>query len=299
MTAPPRLVAESCSKKHVENPVSSRRIKRREFLATTAGGLGPPRLVSGGESRRGAESIHPHSADRVSRLTAGVSGLPPREICFERARLMTESYRQTVGERAADCCARRKPSWRSRWTFDPGPPRRTVVGNIASKPRVAYFARKVTAGKTINPAASSVLKSELVYGRTSAFRIPEDIAEFWRKMPEGRHRRAPRADYSRVLRLGFSGLRAEAKRECEQHRIAGSLDAAKEAFYLAADLVCQAGERFAARHADAVRALAPAEVSPTVVPNWSGSRPFVNAWPPRRRRRTFVRRCRRSGSRIV
>ena len=99
MTAPARFVAESCSKKHVEDPVSSRRIKRREFLATTAGGLVAAAIGGATKVAGGAESGSSSTpSDRVSRLTAGVSGLPPREICFERARLMTESYRQTVGE---------------------------------------------------------------------------------------------------------------------------------------------------------------------------------------------------------
>jgi hypothetical protein len=99
MTAPARLVAESRSKKRVEDPVSSRRIKRREFLATTAGGLGAAAIGLAAKVAGGAESDSSSTpADRVSRLTAGVSGLPPREICFERARLMTESYRQTVGD---------------------------------------------------------------------------------------------------------------------------------------------------------------------------------------------------------
>ena len=263
MTAPAGFVAESCSKKHVEDPVSSRRIKRREFLAATAGGCVAAAIGGATKVAGGAESGSTSTpSDRVARLTAGVSGLPPREICFERARLMTESYRQTVGD---------APIVRKAKAFLAVAdglsilirPDELLVGNIAFKPRVAYFAPESYRWQDYQPGREQVLKSELVYGQDIRFRIPEDIAEFWRKMPEGGTAGHLVPDYSRVLRLGFSGLRAEAKRECEQHRIAGSLDAAKESFYLAADLVCQAGERFARRHADAIRALAPAEVSPT------------------------------------
>ena len=207
MTALARRVADPCSEKHVEDPVSSRRIKRREFLAATAGGLAAATIGRATKVTSGTESGSSSTpSDRVSRLTAGVSGLPPREICFERARLMTESYRQTVGDAPIVRKAKAFLAVADGLSILVRPDE-LLVGNIASRPRVAYFAPESYRWQDYYPGREQVLKSELVYGHDIRFLIPEDIAEFWRKMPEGGTAGHLVPDYSRVLRLGFSGLR--------------------------------------------------------------------------------------------
>ena len=234
-------------------------MNRRTFIKSSLGAglaatgmLRTTNLVAGPDDK----------TDRISRLLPGVSGLPPREICFERARLMTASYRQSVGKPPVVRKAKAflaVANGLSIWIR----PDELLVGNIASRPRVAYFAPESYDWKHYRPGAEQVLKSDLVYQQDIRFHIPEEIAEFWQNMPEGDTVGHFVPDYAKVLRLGFAGLAAEAKRGCEEHRRAGTLDAAKESFYQAAGIVCEAAERFARRHVAAARSLAQAEASPT------------------------------------
>ena len=140
---------------------------------------------------------------------------------------MTASYRQTVGE---------PPVVRKAKAFLAVAdglsilirPDELLVGNIASRPRVAYFAPESYHWKDYRAGAEQVLKSDLVYQQDIRFHIPEDIADFWQTMPEGDTVGHFVPDYAKVLRLGFAGLAAEAKRGREEHRRAGTLDAAQE-----------------------------------------------------------------------
>ncbi|MBM3858471.1 MAG: hypothetical protein FJ395_02345 [Verrucomicrobia bacterium] len=234
-------------------------MNRRTFIKSSLG----TGLVASGIFRAAALMAKSEDKnDRVARLLAGVSGLPPREICFARARLMTESYCETAGE--APILRKAKAFYR---VADGMPiliqPGELIVGNIASKPRVAYFAPESYDWTNYRDDAEQVLKSDLVYQQDIRFRIPEEIARFWRKMPHGDTAGHFVADYSKVLRLGFSGLAAEAKQNREKHRRAGTLDVAKENFYQAAEIVCRAASRFAHRHAEAARTLAQAEPDPS------------------------------------
>lgn len=199
--------------------------------------------------------------DRVARLERGVAGLPPREICFERARLMTASYRETVGEAPVIRKAKAFRAVAEGISIHIGP-EELIVGNIASRPRVAYFAPESYRWGRCEPGAEHVLESDLVYGREIRFRIPGEIEAFWRQMPEGDTAGHFVPAYEKVLRHGFGGLAAEAGWQREAHRRAGTLDPAKEAFYRAAIIACEAGERFARRHAEKARALAGAEADP-------------------------------------
>jgi len=228
--------------------------KRTFIQSSLAAGLAAPVLLKQAALAAGGVSEN----ERISRLLPAVSGLPPREICFERVRLMTESYRRSAGEPPIVRKAKAFLAVANGLSISIRPDE-LIVGNIASKPRVAYFAPESYRWKNYQPGAEQVLESDLVYQHEIRFQIPEDIAEFWMKMPEGDTVGHFVPDYSKVLRLGFAGLAAEAKRRCEEHRRAGTLDAAKESFYLAAGIVCQAAERFARRHAETAQALAQAE----------------------------------------
>ena len=195
------------------------------------------------------------TSERIQRLARRVRGFPPREICFERARLMTESYRRTAGEPAI---VRKAQAFYAvadglPLQIEPG---EWLVGNIASRPRVAYFAPESYDWSQFKPGTEQVLKSDLVRGQDIRFRIPEDIAAFWRAMPPGDTAGHFVADYGKVLRQGWAGLRAEVEQCREQHRRAGTLDAQRSAFYEAAQIACRAAERFTQRHAEEARSLA-------------------------------------------
>ncbi|MFZ5830396.1 MAG: pyruvate formate lyase family protein [Planctomycetota bacterium] len=202
-----------------------------------------------------------NQSNRIARLEQGVSGLPPPEICFERARFMTDSYRQTAGEAPV---VRKALAILS--VAEGLPilirPDELVVGNIASRPRVAYFAPESYRWSRYRSGAEQVLQSDLLFGHEIRFHVPQEMADFWRKMPEGDTVGHFVPDYSKVIRVGFSGLAAEAARCREEHRRARTLDAAKEAFYRAAEISCRTGERFALRHAEAARVLAKEETEP-------------------------------------
>ena len=128
-------------------------MNRRSFIKSSLGAgfaasgmLGTIKLAAGLDDK----------TDRVARLLPAVSGLPPRDICFERARLMTASYRQTAGE---------PPVVRKAKAFLAVAdglsilirPDELLVGNIASRPRVAYFAPESYHWKNYRAGAEQVL----------------------------------------------------------------------------------------------------------------------------------------------
>ncbi|MBM3891337.1 MAG: glycyl radical protein, partial [Verrucomicrobia bacterium] len=188
--------------------------------------------------------------------------MPPSEICFARARLMTESYRQTVGQPAI---LRRAKAFLA---VAEGMPVRIgddelVVGNISSKPRVAYFAPETFYWKQYRPGKELVLSDHrLSKDLAIRFTIPDEIAAFWRDQPRGDTAGHFVADYARVLRVGFNGLRAESERHRRRHEQAGTLDAQRKNFYEAVAITCRAAERFAQRHAQEARWLAQAATDP-------------------------------------
>jgi len=177
------------------------------------------------------------STDRIQRLLARLAQPLPREMCFERARLMTRSYRQTEGEPAI---VRRAKAFYAILDglpicIDDG---ELIVGNVASKPRVAYFAPE-----TFNwGACRAEGKQTRVDGRLSRdlaieYEIPREVADYWRDKPTGGTAGHFVADYELILKMGFSGLREEIARH------------PRTAFYEAAEIACEAAIRFAQRHA--------------------------------------------------
>ena len=192
----------------------------------------------------------PMITDRITNLLPGLAGKPPAEMCLERARLMTQSYRQTEGEPAI---LRRAKAF---YAILDGLPieigdGELIVGNVASKPRVAYFAPETfnwrghrTEGKQVK--ADGRLSRDLAI----EYEIPRGIASYWRDQPMGDHAGHFVADYEVVLRKGFAGLR----RMIAQHE--------STPFYEAADMACQAAIRFAERHAEEAQGLAALETDP-------------------------------------
>jgi len=138
-----------------------------------------------------------------------------------------------------------------------------IVGNVSSKPRVAYFAPETFYWGWYKPGREQVLSSRLLYGHDIRFQIPEEIAEFWLKMARGDTSGHFVPDYARVLKQGFAGLQADAQRHRARHREQGTLDDQRAAFYDATEIACQAAIRFAQRHAQAARKLAADETDAT------------------------------------
>jgi len=235
----------------------SDKLSRRRFLGAAIGGT-----LTAAAGRRLCVFAAAPDADRVARLLAKVSGMPPSEICFARARLMTESYRQTAGQPAI---LRRAKAFLA---IAEGMPvcigdDELVVGNISSKPRVAYFAPETFYWGQYRPGKELVLSDHrLSKDLAIRFTVPDDIAAFWREQPRGDTAGHFVADYAKVLRVGVAGLRAESERHRRRHEQAGTLDTPRKNFYEAVALTCHAAERFAQRYAEEALRLARTTTDP-------------------------------------
>jgi len=135
-----------------------------------------------------------------------------------------------------------------------------VVGNVASKPRVAYFAPETFAWDQHKKGVRQVWTDHRFSESLAIeYQIPDEISEYWRDKPRGGTVGHFVADYERILRKGFEGLR----RDIEEHRrrldLKAPEDREKEVFYQAADIACQAAVRFAERHAATAREMAACE----------------------------------------
>jgi formate C-acetyltransferase len=225
-------------------------VTRREALRL-ASGLGPLLAPASNEP-----------PDRVRRLRDAVNTLPPREICFERAILMTESFRQSEGEPMA---VRRAKAFHAviegmTLHFDPWEP---VAGATASKPRVPYFAPENFDWRSYRPDGEQVLARGAYAGTVEVrYRIPPLVASYWSRRPRGGSVGHFVADYGKVLRLGFAGLRAEIEERRREHSRLGTLDSGKAAFYEAAGIACHAAELYGARYARLAREMASGESDP-------------------------------------
>jgi len=187
------------------------------------------------------------TVDRIDRLMTKLAGPLPAEMCFERARLMTESYRVTEGE---PTILRRAKAFYAILdglpiTIDDG---ELIVGNVASKPRTAYFAPETFNWNRQLPGWKDVrIDGRLSRDLAIEYEIPKDIADYWHDKPAGGTAGHFVANYETILTKGFEGLRRDiARRE-------------KTPFYEAADIACQAAIRFAERHANSAREMAAAE----------------------------------------
>ncbi len=233
------------------------KLSRRSFLGSAVGGA-----LAAAAGRRLCVFAVPPNTDRIGRLLAEVSGMPPSAICFERARLMTESYRQTAGQPAILRRARAFLAVAEGMPVCIGDDE-LVVGNISSKPRVAYFAPETFHWKQYRPGKELILSDHrFSKGLAIRFTVPDDIAAFWREQPMGDTAGHFVAGYDKVLHIGFTGLRAESERHRRRHEQAGALDAPRKNFYEAVALTCRAAERFAQRHAEEALRLARTATDP-------------------------------------
>ena len=216
-------------------------IPRREFLY---GAVAAPCALAAEKGRPGRS--------RLDAMKERLAGVAPRRICFERARLMTESYRRTEGEPEA---VRRAKAFLA--VLEGIPVRigedELIVGNVSSAPRVAYFAPETFDWRGYTPEREYVLGDPRFSNEIQIrYRIPETIAAYWRDKPRASTVGHFVAGYDNVLRKGFAGLRGE----ISGYRRRAPLDRRKAAFYDAAEFACRAAEVFAARHAEEARRLA-------------------------------------------
>jgi formate C-acetyltransferase len=200
-------------------------------------------------------SLGAATGSRLDALKARLAGVPPGRICFERARLMTESYRRTEGEPEAVRRAKGFLAVMEGMPLGIGEDE-LIVGNVSSAPRVAYFAPECFDWRGYTPEREYILGdprfSDWIQIR---YRIPEPIAAYWRDKPRAGTVGHYVAGYAKVLSKGFAGIRGE----IAAYRRRSSPDARKAAFYDAAELACRAAEVFAARHAGEARRLAKRE----------------------------------------
>ena len=128
--------AKQCVR-HGWNRAESRRGGRCDGSGGGCAGILAADKDSGAVGLRDVRALS-DTSERIQRLARRVRGFPPREICFERARLMTESYRRTAGEPAI---VRKAKAFYAvadglPLQIEPG---EWLVGNIASRPRVALL----------------------------------------------------------------------------------------------------------------------------------------------------------------
>ena len=118
-------------------------MKRRKFLfitgTTTAAAILPGfRMASGKKGNiQQAEPITT-GTDRIQNLTSRISGLPPREMSLDYARIITRSYKETEG---LPVILRRANAFfdiadQLPIDLDQG---ELIVGNMTPKPRMPYF----------------------------------------------------------------------------------------------------------------------------------------------------------------
>jgi pyruvate formate-lyase/glycerol dehydratase family glycyl radical enzyme len=199
--------------------------------------------------------------DRVTNLQKRIGGIPPKQVCFERARLMTESYRRTEGQPTVIRRAKAFSAVLEGIPIQIGEGE-LIVGNVSSGPRIPYFAAEVFDWRRYQPGAEQVLQDPR-FSKDLAirYRIPEQIAEYWRDRPPAGHVGHFVADYRKVLEKGFTGIRAEIERNRRALSERDVLGRQKELFYEAADIVCRSAELFAMRYAEHARALARREAT--------------------------------------
>jgi len=225
---------------------------RRHFFNTVVGTSLGSAVPTVGSGLGGGTETGP---SRLDALKEGLVGVPPRRICFERARLMTESFRRTEGQPEA---VRRA---KALLAVVEGMPlligeQELVVGNVSSQPRVAYFAPECFDWRGYAPEREYVLSDRRFSADVEIrYRIPERVAAYWRDKPRASTVGHFVPSYAKVLRNGFAGIRAE----IAEHRQRGWPDAGKAAFYEAAEIASHAAEVLAARHAGHARRLAGSE----------------------------------------
>jgi formate C-acetyltransferase len=218
---------------------------------------------------------------RVNRLQERFVFDPPHDVCFERALWMTRSYKKTEGEPIVIRQAKAFYEVLDQQTLVLQPDE-LLVGNIASRPRAAYFAPEVfPAWKSYKPGEPCVMQDKRFATSTNiSYNIPEEVGTYWKDRPIGTPVGHFVPNYEKILVHGFLGVLelVEKQRAKIFANRAGCTDFHQEAggvwmeansctaeeqdklnFYEAAAISCRAAIRFAERHAAFARELAEKE----------------------------------------
>ena len=208
-------------------------VSRREWLSLACASIAP------------ISSAAEHAGGRVGSLIQRHREPAPSVLCFERARLMTAAYRKSEDQPAV---LRRARAFQAVLEGIPTEiyPGELIVGNVSSRPKMAYFAPECFDWKGYIPEREYVLGDKRFSANLAiSYKIPREVGDYWRDKPRGDHVGHFVADYAKVLREGFRGI----QEEIQGHIAAGR----NAAFYQAAEITCQAAEVFAARYAKRAR----------------------------------------------
>lgn len=211
------------------------------------------------------------------------------EICLERARLVTQAYKETEGEPMVIRRAKALAKVLDEMTIFIQPDQ-LIVGNQASKLRAAPLFPETEAvylEKELDLFPQRE-QDRLLISEEAKRELREEILPYWRGRtvydvamaampPETRELVKLEhqifsvdihltgsighiiADYEKVLRLGFNGLKKEVEDKLTTLDLTEPGSAAKYHFYQACLIICDAVCRWAARYADLARRMAKEE----------------------------------------
>jgi len=243
-------------------------MKRRKFLfvtgTTTAATILPGfRMVNLKENNSPDLEPIATGTERIENLTKRISGLPPREMSLDYARIITRSFQNTED---LPVILRRAKAFQDITEqlpidIDHG---ELIVGNITSKPRVPYFAPEIWNWSQHTPGEPVHIHRKFHYSEDIEFRfnIPAEVEAYWHDKPSGGTVGHFIADYEKVLKYGFSGISREIDQHISDLKKNGNLSKDTLDFYQAAKITCKAAIRFAKRHAELARQQANLEQDP-------------------------------------
>ncbi|MFC1945994.1 glycyl radical protein [Chloroflexota bacterium] len=222
------------------------------------------------------------STDRVGRLRAQMLCTP--ELCIERARLMTESYRETESEPPIIRRAKALAYILARMTIgiEDG---ELIVGRATKKRRAAVLTpeincelyREIAAASSdewdINSPLSEAEKAEMqeflpywqgksLYDKWRAIALEDGLKfQFHTHMPgpnpfNNQNLGHCSPSYSKILALGLNGLKVQAEEKVAALDLAQMENLAKYRFYKAVITTLEAAAGFAARYAALARQMA-------------------------------------------
>jgi len=226
---------------------------------------------------------------RVQRLREELLNTTP-EVCVERARYMTEAYREHEADPPVLRRARALARVLDKMTIFVGEGE-LIVGNQASRPRAAPifpeysihwieneidgFAQRRADVYLVRPEVKTeLLETVLPYweGKTLYDRVMAVLPGYVLKSQHmgvisGRGNITSGdghiiADYPKLMSVGLEGTIAEAEEAMQALSPYRAVDARKRAFYEAVGIACRAAIRFAARYADEAERQAAQEAHP-------------------------------------
>lgn len=243
-------------------------MKRREFIRSSALSILGANLVSRllAETDFGFDTyMFPTDigSARLNYLHGRITGMPPKEISFDHARIITRAYQQTEGQPLILRRARAFADVLDQIPIDIDQGE-LLVGNITARPRVSWFCPCSYRGwDNYEPGKPIRLVRKIFSDEIDVdCHVPEEVGQYWRNQPIGDTVGHFVADYERVLNLGFTGIIDEIETSRLTHARNGTLDAEKSAFFDAARLCAEAAIRYSERHADLAEAQAATTTDP-------------------------------------